>query len=112
MKIGYWYLDKPDDDDGNLADAIEEGTVPPDCRLGGSMLSLAASSRVDPCTICPVDDAYRLARCHGRLRPSLPGQEVSGTPPTSTSRAIENSAQQARKVQRVEWLRALTSGTP
>ena len=91
------YEDSPDQDDLLLQQSIQDGTVPPGCRLGGAIVQGLSAAGGDPCGKCDVKRDI----CGGRPRiPDLPPSHPHGFDEQRNIEASINDSATARKHQR------------
>lgn len=91
------YDGEVDQDDLLLQQAIQDGTVPPGCQLGGAIVQGIAAAGGDPCGKC---DVSREA-CGGRPRiPDAPPSSPFGFDVQRNIESSINDSATARKHQR------------
>lgn len=95
MKLNYFNQALPDEDDRLLRLAIDEGSVPPTCLLGGPIIEQAVREGQNPCHTCQGPRE----RCGGAPRASQlassAGATASGT--YTDVRRLHNDSANARK---------------
>ena len=91
------YEDSPDQDDLLLQQSIQDGTVPPGCRLGGAIVQGLSAAGGDPCGKCDVKRDI----CGGRPRaPEGPPTSPFGFDAEKKHQTSINDSATARKHQR------------